>query len=147
MHQEWVTEFLWDGSSMNWAFFCDHALFWTCFNFPKRPVRDLTKGCMPVFTEKTWSSLIFHRVRPELVRALLADLTKGTTLKKSFFGFYQLLLSFKKSKQFENLGTFLRIGPKHPKTIAMESLISGPGYISQWNKTSLSNLYSKPWVV
>ena len=35
-----------------------------------------------------------------------------------------------------------RFGPFWP-TLQREPLISGPGYNSQWNKTSLSNLYSK----
>ncbi len=96
---------------------------------------------MPVFTEKMWSSPIFHGAWPEWVRALLAELTKVPLWRNPFLVFYQLQLSFKKSKPFENLDAFLRIGPKQPKTIAMESLISGPGYNPQWNKTSLSNLY------
>jgi hypothetical protein len=99
---------------------------------------------MPVFTEKMWSSLIFHGPDPDWSGPFWPTLQRYHFKEIHFWFFYQFLkVSFKKSKPFEYLGVFLRIGPKHPKTIAMESLISGPGYNSQWNKTSLSNLSVK----
>ncbi len=116
MRQDWVTEVLQDLPSLNWALFVIMPSFELSLTVQERSFEEFE----PLFNPKA-ACLSLQR-RCEVPSSSMGPDPDGSG------PFWP---------------TLQRIGPKHPKTIAMESLISGPGYNSQLNKTSLSYLSVK----
>jgi hypothetical protein len=104
MRQDWVTEFLQDLPSLSWALFVIMPSFELALTVLER---SLLRNLSPFLTQ--WLHACLYREDVKFPYPMGPDPDGSGPFWP----------------------TSQRIGPKHPKNNAMESLISGPGYNSQ----------------